>query len=243
MKPTRTTSVATRTKRAAWSTALRASIRATSRATTTRHAAAWAMIATAVLVAACGDRGDAPAAAPAGGQPAAAPTIAVVTPAPLSPYTGGAQTAGNDVTTGAGASNPLSPTTSTTDTIGAGTRPEDLLPGPAWLWRGTLITGGTQHVPDDPSKYSLSFSADGTLTVGADCNQASGTFTLDGSKIAISGLNSTLAACPAGSLSAEFIADLGLAKHVVVSPAVLSFKLETADGKLGEMKLLRAGLR
>jgi hypothetical protein len=49
------------------------------------------------------------------------------------------------------------------------------------------------------------------VDIKADCNNAKGTYTTDGSKISIVVGPMTLAACPPGSRSDEFIKHLGFA--------------------------------
>jgi heat shock protein HslJ/uncharacterized protein YraI len=62
-----------------------------------------------------------------------------------------------------------------------------------------------------PEKYTLTFSEDGSLFVQADCNTSRGTYQLSGSQLTISLGATTLVACEEGSLSDEFMANLGKA--------------------------------
>jgi heat shock protein HslJ len=52
---------------------------------------------------------------------------------------------------------------------------------------------------------------DGTVAIQADCNRVGGTYTLDGSGIAIELGPSTMAACPEGSLGNQSVANLSAA--------------------------------
>jgi heat shock protein HslJ len=73
-----------------------------------------------------------------------------------------------------------------------------------------LQTGpNSSATPDDPLKYTIGFNDDGTVSIVADCNVGSGTYTVDRSKIAIKVGPMTLAACPEDSLSDQWIKDLG----------------------------------
>jgi heat shock protein HslJ len=84
----------------------------------------------------------------------------------------------------------------------------DTLAGPVWQWQGSKYNNDTEAVPADPSRYTVQFNEDGTVAVRADCNNASGNYTTDGSSISIEILATTLAACPEDSLEQEFLRDL-----------------------------------
>jgi heat shock protein HslJ len=78
-----------------------------------------------------------------------------------------------------------------------------------WEWRE--FRGGDDSVvaPDDPSRYTVEFLEDGTLAVGADCNRATGTYTVDGPSLELNAAAMTRAMCPPESLSDRFVRDLG----------------------------------
>lgn len=77
-----------------------------------------------------------------------------------------------------------------------------------WMW-----TGFTNPVQEftvaDPENYTLTFQEEGTVNIKADCNNAIGAYTVDGSSISIQVGPMTMAACPEGSRSDEFIKYLG----------------------------------
>jgi heat shock protein HslJ len=80
----------------------------------------------------------------------------------------------------------------------------------AWQWEA--FTDPTQQVNvDDPENYTLTFQDDGTVNIKADCNNAMGSYTIDGSSITIELGPTTLAACPPDSLSDDFLKYLGFA--------------------------------
>jgi heat shock protein HslJ len=85
------------------------------------------------------------------------------------------------------------------------------LVGPVWQWEQTLMNNGDRFIPDNPGNYTVQFLPDGTVAVQADCNQVGGSYTLDGSRITIELGPSTMAACPEGSLSDQFLANLSAA--------------------------------
>jgi heat shock protein HslJ/LysM repeat protein len=85
------------------------------------------------------------------------------------------------------------------------------LAGTVWQWQETLMNNDDKFVPDNPGNYTMQLMADGSVAVQADCNQVSGTYTLDGNRISIELGPSTMAACPEGSLGDQFVANLGAA--------------------------------
>jgi heat shock protein HslJ len=77
--------------------------------------------------------------------------------------------------------------------------------GYVWMWLEFLENNDTRTAPDDPENYTIQFHPDGQVELRADCNHALGTYILDGNRIDIEILITTLAACPSGSLSDEYI--------------------------------------
>jgi len=83
-------------------------------------------------------------------------------------------------------------------------RASDLV-GTVWMWSEFLENNDTVTHPNMPGNYTLEFMPDGQVSVQADCNRASGTYTLQGNQLDIEIIVSTMAACPEGSLGDEFI--------------------------------------
>ena len=84
-----------------------------------------------------------------------------------------------------------------------------------WLWQRTTYADGTTIVCSAPGNYSLAFLDTGMYSVQADCNQGSGTYTVDGSQLTLQPGPMTRAACPPGSQDTVFLRDLGrIATHV-----------------------------
>jgi len=74
-----------------------------------------------------------------------------------------------------------------------------------WMWLEFLENNDTRTAPDNPADYTLEFFPDGNVHLKADCNNASGTYTVDGSQLDIEIMVTTAAACPPESLSDEYI--------------------------------------
>jgi heat shock protein HslJ len=79
------------------------------------------------------------------------------------------------------------------------------LVGYVWMWLEFLENNDTITQPDMPGNYTLEFLPDGALTVQADCNNANGRYSVSGNQLDMEILATTLAACPPGSLSDEYI--------------------------------------
>ena len=75
------------------------------------------------------------------------------------------------------------------------TGPSDLEGGP-WRLQSMEIMDTGAFVPDDRSRFTIEFGADGTLGVRADCNQCGGSYTLRDGRMTVGPLACTLIACP-----------------------------------------------
>ena len=76
------------------------------------------------------------------------------------------------------------------------------------LQRFQIGDGGVVNVPV-PARYTARFEPDGTVNFQVDCNGCSGSYTTDGNAITIGPLlRCTLAACPPGSLSNQYLEGL-----------------------------------
>jgi len=98
-----------------------------------------------------------------------------------------------------------------------------------WLWQ-SFTDPVQQFEVDNPENYTISFNADGSVNVKADCNNATGTYTADDNgSLSIELGPMTLAACPPESRSDEFVQKLGFVSNFFFENGVLY--LDTmADG-------------
>ncbi len=90
----------------------------------------------------------------------------------------------------------------------------------AWQWT-SFSNPVEQYEVEHPDNYRIVFAEQGMLFVFADCNTVQGNYILEGQSIKIELGASTLAACPEGSLSDQFLSYLSNA-------AIYSFQ----DGNL-----------
>lgn len=104
--------------------------------------------------------------------------------------------------------------------------------GVVWQWQQTLMNNDDQFTPDNPASYTLQFNTDGTFTAQADCNQVSGSYTLDGSQLTIAPGPSTMAACPEGSLGDQFVKNLGEANRFLFDGDDLIISLMFDSGSM-----------
>jgi heat shock protein HslJ len=111
------------------------------------------------------------------------------------------------------------------------------LVGTDWQW-SAFTNPVEQFTVEDPQNYRLAFNDDGTLNIKADCNNASGSYTVDGSSLNIEIGPMTLAACPPGSLSDQFIKYLGFSAIYFFKDGNLFIDL-FADG--GTLELTPSG--
>ena len=81
------------------------------------------------------------------------------------------------------------------------------LVGQTWQWTGTIA--GTQALTvADPSRYAITFAADGTASIKADCNMVTAQYTVAGQALTIIPGASTMALCPEDSQDQVFVQQL-----------------------------------
>ena len=161
--------------------------------------------------------GTAPAA------PAAMPAPAVRTPAPV-------------VTATQAITMAVKPTATVTPIVAAAQPPASLA-NTTWKWARSITPAEALDVANS-DKYSVVFKPDGTLSIVADCNRASGTYKINGSQMQIKLDATRQAACPAGSLSSQFLKNLQASVLYFMDNGALFIDL-AAD--TGTMKFVNAG--
>ncbi|NIV29805.1 MAG: META domain-containing protein, partial [Anaerolineae bacterium] len=89
-----------------------------------------------------------------------------------------------------------------------------------WLW--TSFTSPVEQFDvEAPENYVVTFNDDGTVNIKADCNNASGSYTVAGSNLTIEVGPMTKAACPPESRSDQFVKYLGFAARYFFEDAQL----------------------
>jgi heat shock protein HslJ len=105
-------------------------------------------------------------------------------------------------------------------------------------WRLVKFQGGDDKTltPDDRSKYTIQFGADGTLTTRIDCNRGRGSWKSAGQgQIQFGPLALTRAMCPPGSLHDRIVKQWDVVRSYVVRNNHLFLSL-MADGGIYEFE-------
>ena len=83
------------------------------------------------------------------------------------------------------------------------------LMGKTWLWQYTAFNNGKTIPVLAPASYTLQFLEGGKISLKADCNSGSGSYIVTNDvNLTIRVETMTKAACPAGSLSEEYVQEL-----------------------------------
>lgn len=113
------------------------------------------------------------------------------------------------------------------------------LVGTSWQMVRFQGSDDTSLTPDDRSKYTIAFGADGQLTARIDCNRGRGTWRPSGvSQLALGPLALTRARCPAGSMHDQIVKQWSNIRTYVVRDGHL-FLLVMADGGAYEFEPAR----
>jgi heat shock protein HslJ len=105
---------------------------------------------------------------------------------------------------------------------------QDSLTANPWQWV-SFTNPVEQFDVEMPQSYLLTFNEDGTINIVADCNLANGTYTDDEGALTIEIGPMTMAACPEGSRSDQFVQYLGFAARTFFQEGMLYIDL-FADG-------------
>jgi heat shock protein HslJ len=114
------------------------------------------------------------------------------------------------------------------------------IPPIRWML-ASIDTQDDALIPDDPTRYTIQFLDGNLVFIGADCNSASGRYSIDGTAIAITDIISTLMMCPGGSLDQDFLNGLQEATSFSINTDS-SDQLGLATGPDGHQMLFDATL-
>ncbi|HEY7819060.1 MAG TPA: META domain-containing protein [Vicinamibacteria bacterium] len=113
------------------------------------------------------------------------------------------------------------------DTLSAPSVPDGVVG--SWELR-SLQLAGQPAVTVEPGRYTADFTADGSLTVRADCNRCSGSYSSSGSSLEIDELACTRAYC--GDASFSDLYSLGLDGAVSFQRSGASLAIRYGSGSL-----------
>jgi heat shock protein HslJ len=116
--------------------------------------------------------------------------------------------------------------------MAGGTPETDDITGVVWKWHQTRYNNDTQSIPDDPSRYTIAFNPDGTLSIRADCNRGGGNYATEGKSLTLEVTHTTRAMCPPESLEQIFIKDLNAAKIYFFNEGYLYLDLQYDSGTM-----------
>ena len=105
-------------------------------------------------------------------------------------------------------------------------------------WQLVKFQGGDDTVvrPDDKSKYTLAFGADGTVSARIDCNRARGAWkSPEKGRLEFGPMAVTRAMCPPGSLHDQIVKQLPYIRSYVIKDGHLFLSL-MADGGIYEFE-------
>jgi len=112
----------------------------------------------------------------------------------------------------------------------------DGLGGTSWQLVKFQGGDGTVLVPDDRPKYTVSFAADGTMSVRFDCNRGRGTWTSPGPRqLQFGPLALTRMACPPAPIYDRIVQQWPFVRSYVVERGHLFLSL-MADGGIFELE-------
>lgn len=101
-----------------------------------------------------------------------------------------------------------------------------------WAWVRLIDQAAGASDVSEPQNYTVAFQPDGALQVRADCNNAAGSFNTAGDSLTIALGPVTLAACPPGSRSDQFLALLAVAAKYQIGNGQLRIDLAADGGSL-----------
>jgi len=107
-------------------------------------------------------------------------------------------------------------------------------------WQFVKFQGGDGTVlrPDDKTKYTLAFGADGSLSARIDCNRGRGTWkSAAKNQLELGPMTLTRAACAPGSLHDHIVKQLSFVRSYVIKDGRLYLSM-VADGGIYEFEPL-----
>jgi heat shock protein HslJ len=99
-----------------------------------------------------------------------------------------------------------------------------------WHLRSIVSADGSVLTIDDPSLFTLMLTDDGKVSARADCNRASGAYSLSGNSLSIGPIASTRAYCTSAPVDQQFLMLLGGENAVTTSDITL--QLSSPGGTL-----------
>lgn len=99
-----------------------------------------------------------------------------------------------------------------------------------WTLRSLVHADGSVVAIEDPSAFTLTLTDDGKLQARADCNRATGGYTISGNRLSVGPIASTKAYCASAPLDDQYLTLLSGENVVALSGA--SLQLSSPRGAL-----------
>jgi heat shock protein HslJ len=113
---------------------------------------------------------------------------------------------------------------------------QSALMGRTWRLVEILSMDDRVHEPGDRALYTMTFKADGSVQIRADCNRANGSWTSTApGQLRFGQIAATQAVCPTGSLHERYMAQLPWVRSYVMKNGHL-FLATMADGSIIELE-------
>jgi para-nitrobenzyl esterase len=110
------------------------------------------------------------------------------------------------------------------------------LGGTSWRLVQIMSMDDNTYKPDDPSLYTLTFGADGTMNVLADCNRGTGSWISESDgQLQFGPIAATMALCPPESLHDRYLSQFEWVRSYVIRDGHL-FLATMADGSIIEFE-------
>jgi len=107
------------------------------------------------------------------------------------------------------------------------------LTGTTWELQQIQLNDGQVFTADPPENYTAEFTDEGELFMQVDCNRAIGNFTVeDDSLLSVELGPTSLAACPEGSISDEYLRFMGSANSFFFRDDELIIELKFDSGAM-----------
>ena len=114
--------------------------------------------------------------------------------------------------------------------------PTGELAGTSWRLVKIMSMDDSTDVPDDPALYTLNFGADGVMSLQADCNRGSGSWSSESpGQLQFGMIAATRAMCPPGPLHDTYLAQFVYVRSYVMDNGHL-FLATRADGSIIEFE-------
>lgn len=82
--------------------------------------------------------------------------------------------------------------------------------GTTWTLQRIRFADGSERVPEDPTRFTLTLAADGSAALQVDCNRAAGRFDLDDARLSFGPLAATRAYCGPDSLDETYLEQIAI---------------------------------